>query len=815
MRRKITLRTLISILMHLLMGVAFLIVANLLIHTDFTITYLDDQVSYVPKNVFNEEYEFEDSSLYTEIYTHQLQDIISYCAIKNLFEKIESHSDDSVNILDFDYSGAFDSNTQKLVYNIDDLIKWGRSGFTYGTREYTVEEFMNYYDSPYTFDDILYHCDDNVYYYVNDAGQTIVSVKYIEMKYAPKEGEAELEKVATNWIQFYDIQNALKVAAEKYVKYYDLYRNGVGLYEISDSNVKYILRIGENNTYTNIKDSTFDVYKLADEELTEIISDYKDYIVYYPDKLEYSTFSNVKEADLYTFVRLYADEFNEPIKLWAYVKGDFNIANDALSTAYEATSGRKGITYRSVVLTASIAVVYLALLFLLVATAGVIKKGEYYTLFFDKIYIEIYLVFLIVAVLVVKYLFVKNYDFGIKNQHFLFMLFGFLISFFACTLLCSLIRRIRNKSYNNFSLFYCMYKWYGAIRDKVENHSNSYVAALIPFHFYFAINFLLFALIVISANRSNRVGVYIPLVIMIIVNVFFAIRAIKKAFDRNALKDGIKRISAGEVDYKIKTEELLPYNRPLAEDINHAGEAIKSAVNTSLKDEKMKSDLITNVSHDLKTPLTSIINYVNLLKDENITEEPAADYIKTLEEKSTRLKQLLIDLIDASRLSSGTTEVNYSDIRITELLHQIIAEFSDKLEEAGLSVVFDGETKANIRADGRHMWRLMDNLFENVCKYSLSGTRVYVAVREIKSDNNLSNADKILISIKNVSAAPNNLQGSELTERFIRGDASRSSEGSGLGLYIAKSLTELQNGTFEVIADGDLFRVDIVFDILR
>jgi signal transduction histidine kinase len=144
-------------------------------------------------------------------------------------------------------------------------------------------------------------------------------------------------------------------------------------------------------------------------------------------------------------------------------------------------------------------------------------------------------------------------------------------------------------------------------------------------------------------------------------------------------------------------------------------------------------------------------------------------------------------------------------------LHQIIAEFSDKLENAGLDVIFDGESKASIMADGRHMWRLMDNIFENVCKYSLKGTRVYVSVRELSGKT----PKKILISVKNVSATPNTLQGNELTERFIRGDSSRTSEGSGLGLYIAKSLTELQNGSFEVIADGDLFKVDIIFDILK
>lgn len=814
MRKKITVRVLISIFMHLLIGAAFVIMANLLIRSDFTINYLDDEVTYVPSSAFAEEYEFEESDLYTEIYTRQLQDIITYCAIKNVFEKNDKHISDTVNILDFDYSSNLNEKSGGLVYNIDDLIKWGRSGFTYTFKEFTVEEFMSHYSSPYSFDDILYHSGDDIYYYVNDDGQTIVSVKFLDILYPSVNGITSFDSVADNWISFIDIQNALKVAAEKYVKYYDMYRNGVGIYEFTNINTKYVLRIGEDRdctTYTNIKNGLLDYSSFSDDELTEIISDYKGFLVYYPDNLEYSTFSNVKESDLYIYVRLYADEYEVPIKLWAYVEGDYTKNDDAFSIAYNATSGRKGTTYRSVAAVSAILVIYVVLVFFMALTAGVKKKGEYYFLFFDRIFLEVYAALLAASIIVSRFAFAKNYSEGISDIYGVFLPLGIVTSFSFCSALFTTIRRIRGKSFKNLSLFYRIFLLYQKIRDRIENHHNAYFAALVPFHFYFAINFFLFVIIVMNSNRDNRWGIFIPIALMVLVNVLFAIRQIRKTLDRNALIDGIKRISGGDIDFKIDNEELLNINKDLADNINHIGDAYKQAVNTSLKDEKMKSDLITNVSHDLKTPLTSIINYVNLLQDENIDREPAAGYIRTLEEKSIRLKQLLIDLIDASRLSSGTTEVSLSEIKITELLHQIIAEFSDKLEDSGLEVIFDGESKASIMADGRHMWRLMDNIFENVCKYSLKGTRVYVSVRELVGEN----SGKILISVKNVSAAPNTLQGSELTERFIRGDSSRSSEGSGLGLYIAKSLTELQNGSFEVIADGDLFKVDIIFDILK
>ncbi len=821
MKKKIALRVLISLIMHLLIGAAFVIMANLLLRNEFKIEYLEGEESYIPQNAFNEDYVFEDSELYTQIYTHQIQDIISYCAIKNIIDKNENHTFDSVNILDFVYS---DSNTtisgSPVVFYIDDLIKWGRGGFEYEIKEYTVEEFMSCFKgSPYSFDDITISCYENVNYSVNDDGQTIVTCRMLKPTYSTVDGVSDLTTLASDWIAYYNIQDSIIYAAEKYSKYYDLYRTGIWLYEFSNTNLKYILRIGEGQdqiTYSNIKNGLFDTAKATDEELTEIFSDYKDFIAYFPDKLEYSTFSDVNESELYIYVRSYADEFGMPIKFWSYIEGDYTKPDDAFSIAYEATSGRKGIVYSSILAGSAIILIYGLAFVFMCFTAGVKGNKEYYLLPSDKLFVDIYALLFLVLVFVSRYFFKLNADSGLENRYVIFIPLGIFTSMAFTTFAYSVIRRIRNKYYDHFSFFHMLVKVYCNLRDSIENSSNPYVSALVPFHFYFILNFALFVLIVVSSNTDRRVLLVISVLLLIIVNILFAVREVKKASDRNSLRDGIRRIGSGELEYKINKDKLLNINTDTADEINNIGEGIKNAVNTSMKDEKMKSDLITNVSHDLKTPLTSIINYVNLLKDENITQQPAAGYINTLEDKSIRLKQLLVDLIDASRLSSGTTEVDFQEIRITELFNQIIAEFADKLDMAGLDVIFDGESKAYISADGRHMWRLMDNLLENVCKYSLKGTRVYFSVREFNSVGEAGAApDKILISIKNVSATPNTVQGNELTERFIRGDSSRSSEGSGLGLYIAKSLTELQNGTFEVIADGDLFKVDIVFDILK
>lgn len=223
-----------------------------------------------------------------------------------------------------------------------------------------------------------------------------------------------------------------------------------------------------------------------------------------------------------------------------------------------------------------------------------------------------------------------------------------------------------------------------------------------------------------------------------------------------------------------------------------------------MKDERMQADLITNVSHDIKTPLTSIINYVELLKREKITQEPVCGYIAVLDSKAQRLKQLTDDLLEASRISSGNITLDNSRLDLTELVRQSVGEFSEKLEIRKLQImVTEPNSPAYIYADSRRMWRVVENLFNNICKYAMEGTRVYVDLE--KKDGTIT------LSVKNISETALNFDPDELTERFVRGDVSRSSEGSGLGLSIAKNLTELQKGEFQIVLDGDLFKVMLRF----
>ena len=242
----------------------------------------------------------------------------------------------------------------------------------------------------------------------------------------------------------------------------------------------------------------------------------------------------------------------------------------------------------------------------------------------------------------------------------------------------------------------------------------------------------------------------------------------------------------------------------MAEAVNALGEGLRNALKEQMKSERMKADLITNVSHDLKTPLTSIINYVDLMKREQIDNPKAQEYLEVLDQKSQRLKQLTEDLVEASRASSGNVALNVEKIDLREMLLQTRGEFEERFAAKGLKLMADyPKEPLYVEADGRSMWRIIENLHRNVEKYAMPHTRVYLNV-----DNDGFMA---YLSVKNISEQPLNISAEELMERFVRGDESRSTEGSGLGLAISKDLTELQHGTFNIYLDGDLFKVTVGF----
>lgn len=274
------------------------------------------------------------------------------------------------------------------------------------------------------------------------------------------------------------------------------------------------------------------------------------------------------------------------------------------------------------------------------------------------------------------------------------------------------------------------------------------------------------------------------------------------------LQVGSQKIANGDLEHRIDTRRLLWDFKRHGENLNNISAGISKAVEERMKSERFKTELITNVSHDIKTPLTSIINYVDLIKREKIEEGTIKDYIDVLDRQSSRLKKLIDDLVEASKASTGNLVVNSTRTEVGVLLTQTIGEYEEKLKDRDLELILSQpEEEVFIMADGRLLWRVFDNLMNNICKYSQSGTRVYL---------NMENTNgQAVITFKNISKYALNITSDELLERFVRGDSSRTTEGSGLGLSIAKSLVELQKGTLELVIDGDLFKVIITFSIVQ
>ena len=295
----------------------------------------------------------------------------------------------------------------------------------------------------------------------------------------------------------------------------------------------------------------------------------------------------------------------------------------------------------------------------------------------------------------------------------------------------------------------------------------------------------------------------ICLLIGLIITAMLIILVVRKLLYLDKIMIGAKDGARGQLNYKIdvKGEGHLG---ELANNINNIKEGLRKSVENEMKSENMKTELITNVSHDLKTPLTSIINYIDLLKRENIEPESARDYVNILDKKSQRLKVLIEDLFEASKAASGAMELNISKLDIGQLLRQALGENDERFNEKQLEVKLNiPDEKIFINGDGKRLYRVFENLISNAVKYSLSNTRVYI-------DMSKNEENEVTIVMKNISAYELNFDVNEITNRFKRGDSSRSTDGSGLGLAIAKSIVELHGGKFNIEIDGDLFKSIIV-----
>lgn len=439
------------------------------------------------------------------------------------------------------------------------------------------------------------------------------------------------------------------------------------------------------------------------------------------------------------------------------------------------------------------AILYLLSMVYLTLAAGrsTDEDGEIMLNRFDRIRSELAALILIVPAWIILVL--VSVGVSVRNLEMPeFVLVGggvaFVLNGMFLTGYISLVRRIKAHTLWKNSILYLISSVFG---EMMKNRKTT-TKTMLSYAGFLLVNVVLLIMgeigIILLAFFDLGVGIFL----------------LRQAAQRQRILDGIKRISAGELNAQIPTDQISGDNLAFAEAVNQMGSGLSAAVEKSVKDERLKSDLITNVSHDIKTPLTSIINYVDLLKREDIQNDRAKNYIAILEDKAMRLKHLTDDLVEASKISSGNVKLELNRLNFQELIQQTNGEFSEKFENKGLKLVVDmPEEPVVIVADGRRLWRVIENLYNNTAKYAMPNTRVYVELTTV--------GHMVRFSIKNISEQPLNINADELTERFIRGDVARSTEGSGLGLSIARNLTELQKGSFNIYLDGDLFKATIIF----
>lgn len=481
-------------------------------------------------------------------------------------------------------------------------------------------------------------------------------------------------------------------------------------------------------------------------------------------------------------------------------------AKDEYYFPYVVFTTLSSYKYAIIIITAISAIAAILLFIFLMRCAGRRKDtGEITHSFIDNIPFD-----LLAAVVLLVWYIIANAalgglnDLNIAVNVLSFCVGGILASLAGIVLCVSFAARVKTGKWWRNTLIYRLLILLKRFAKRLGKWLNEIVSnlpllwkAILTFVAYLFINGI-FVIILCSGGAA-------VIILGFIFNAAALFGICRLMLNLNRLKLGAERIASGELSAKIDTTGLIWDLKTHADALNNISFGMSRAVEERLKSERLKTELITNVSHDIKTPLTSIINYVDLLKKEKLENETALSYIEILDRQSSRLKKLTEDLVEASKAATGNITLNLERLDIAEFLNQSLGEYSERFAAGSLETVIRTPSgSAFITADGRLLWRVFDNLLNNIIKYTLPGTRVYADVDKIDR--------KVFISLKNISRYPLNISSDELLERFVRGDKSRATEGSGLGLAIAKSLTELQGGSFDLSIDGDLFKATIRFD---
>lgn len=602
-------------------------------------------------------------------------------------------------------------------------------------------------------------------------------------------------------------------------------------YDEQNLNLKYYITLGEGEhrrVYTNLT-----AEKLA-QGSSEMFSEFGRYLYYEPTASVFNTnIPGVYAEFLRNIWQQYMYAFSEPCTI--RIGMDTSYPHDdnykAISDGYAAWSSENAVLAKTAVISGALAVLLLAVMTLF---AGRKKDTDGVALTrFDKVNTETALVISFIAATMLIGLFgalmmlidqmsflydpISGVTKRITQTQEMILLSGGITGVWAlvangifAALYLSLVRRLKAHTIISNSLLVRFCKWMKRTAVLVYTNGSISLRTVVAAMVIGALNIFCSVLgIFLLESGMWLIGIFLFMLVMA-ADIVIGVLAFEEARKRQLIVDGIGKIKDGNLSYQIETKHMHGENLKLAEAVNSIGEGIQKAVETSMKDERTKADLITNVSHDIKTPLTSIISYVDLLKRENIQNETVKGYIGVLDMKSQRLKQLTEDLVEASKISSGNITLDKKRLNLVELLQQTAGEFEEKFRSKNIQPVMNlPEQSVIIEADSRRMWRIIDNLYNNIAKYALEGTRAYIDL----SQSEEAGVKQAVITMKNISAQQLNIEAEELTERFIRGDVSRSTEGSGLGLSIARNLAEIQNGVFHIYLDGDLFKVTMSFPL--
>lgn len=816
---------------------------------------------------------FEDSEFFNRILGYATADIIRYGVVCSQMETNGDFDGEKlVDVTAYNHRNeGLSGEYVTAVYKLEDLLKWQKYGFEYTAQEMTEEQADAFLAKipQVTVKEMAADTEvrSNVQYRIVDSDSGFVTdyqpasaladhaesstrqeveieiinpyaeeveevseYTILVNRYKTAEGK-NLEDYVSDWEQYYALCDSVQTAAKSLAYNYEEYLTGAEYFRLENSNVRYLIeKTEDHNTryYSNMKANSSDrdycmkmMEKVSREEAGAVQAA-APYLYYSPADMVYRTNTTIAESTVEQILQQYAYAYPEDVRIWISV-----------DTSYSAPDAfKQGAEYMPNLWQWAMTALVSGLLYLVLFVWQTVMTGREYDEAgvkrirletFDRIPTEGALliaigVFLLTGWVCIVAIGIAGIDptdlaFYREAVRWDWFIAAILIGVFVADVIFtfffySLVRRIKACTLFRNSYLRRLLSRLKEFAWEVYDNGGIVLRTWVSY-----IGFLLFNLLMgIAFFAMDAMGGGFMMLIVVLftcaVDAVVGVMLYRDAKERQGIAEGIEIIAGGRVEHQLNTEGLHGDNKTLALSVNSIGKGIKEAVEISMKDERMKADLITNVSHDIKTPLTSIINYVDLLKREQVGSEKARDYIRVLDEKSQRLKQLTDDLVEASKITSGTISLHFERINLTELMNQTIGEFSEKFDEKNLVTVMNVNTgNVVVEADSRRIWRVMENLFNNIYKYAMPGTRVYVSMDQVGKE------ERVQVSIKNISENYLNCKPEELTERFIRGDESRTTEGSGLGLSIAKSLTLAQGGTFEIELDGDLFKVFLTFPL--